>query len=141
MTDKQITNQLQSIASADDFVTSSAELTEAWSTAGIGAECIGPVLQFMEEHPALEYGMPGPLVHFVEEYYRKGYEVRLIESVSRKPTMLTVWMLNRVINDTQEPKERQQLISTMRQAANNPKADHRTLDRINGFLDRLKSEL
>jgi Mg2+/Co2+ transporter CorC len=55
--------------------------------------------------------------------------------------MLTVWMLNRVINDTQEPKERQQLISTMRQAANNPKADHRTLDRINGFLDRLKSEL
>src|SRR5258706_1872315 len=98
MASKEISDQLEAIASAEDFATSSAELTEAWSSTQVGIECVGPILRFMEEHPGLDYGMPGPLVHFIEEFYLKGYEERLIESVARKPTMLTVWMLNRVLN-------------------------------------------
>src|SRR5258708_6628507 len=98
MTSKEVARQLKGIASADDFVNSSHELTEAWSTAEVGLECIQPILRFMEEHPHLEYGVPGPLVHFIETFCpiaQKEYEKKLIESVTRRPTMLTVWMLNR----------------------------------------------
>jgi hypothetical protein len=81
--------------------------------------------------------MPGALVHFVEEFYQKGYQERLIKSISRKPTMLTVWMLNRVINGTHEPTTKKDLISMMRRAATNPNTDRQTLERIYGYLQHL----
>ena len=137
MTSKEVAEQLEAVASADDFVRSTAELTEAWAAAKVGVECVEPILRFMEEHPELEYGMPGPLVHFIEEFYLAGYEERLIECVGRKPTMLTVWMLNRVLNGTKERTRRHALVQAMRQAAINPKTDKTTLQRIQGFLDRL----
>jgi hypothetical protein len=137
MTSKDISEQLEAIASPDDVASSTAELTEAWSAANVGVESLEPILRFMEEHPDLEYGMPGPLVHFIEEFSLKGYEERLIESVGRRPTILTVWMLNRVLNGTKEPAKRQALVRAMRQAASNPKTGKATLERIQGFLERL----
>jgi len=59
---------------------------------------VEPVLRFIEAHPDEDLGAPGPLVHFVEEFYKNGYEPLLLESVARKPTTLNVWMLNRLIN-------------------------------------------
>ena len=137
MTSKEVAEQLEAIASADDFVSSATELAEAWSAANVGVESVMPILRFMEKHPQLDYGLPGPLVHFIEEFYQKGYEEMLIESVGRKPTMLTVWMLNRVLNGTKEPTKRQALVLAMKQAASNPKADKATIERIQGFLERL----
>ena len=57
------------------------------------------ILHFMEENPKIYYGMPGPIVHFMEKKYKKGYEKLLLESIKRKPTEHTVWMLNRILND------------------------------------------
>ena len=57
------------------------------------------ILHFMEENPKIDYDMPGPLVHFMEKKYKKGYEKLLLESIKRKPTEHTVWMLNRILND------------------------------------------
>lgn len=57
------------------------------------------IFNIMEMYPELDYGMPGPVVHFMESYYRKGYEEILLRSVQKMPTSHTVWMLNRVIND------------------------------------------
>lgn len=57
------------------------------------------IFNVMETNPELDYGMPGPIVHFMESYYRKGYEEMLLRSVQNIPTSHTVWMLNRVIND------------------------------------------
>jgi hypothetical protein len=139
MTNKEISEQLLKIVSSDDFARSSGELTETWSAEAVGVESIDVILEFMEAHPDLGYGMPGPLVHFVEEFYQKGYEEKLINSISRRPTMLTVWMLNRVINGAREPETNERLISTMRQAATNPKSDRQTRDRVNGFLQCLGS--
>ena len=42
--------------------------------------------------------MPGLIVHFVETFYKKGYEQLLIASVKRRTAMHTVWMLNGVKN-------------------------------------------
>ena len=139
MTNQNITEQLLRIVSSDDFANSSTELTEDWASKGIGVESVDPILEFMEAYPDLHYGMPGALVHFVEEFYQKGYEERLIKSINRKPTKLTIFMLNRVINGTYDPKTKEELISIMRQAAINPKSDRTTLERINGFLERLEA--
>jgi hypothetical protein len=59
------------------------------------------VLRFIENHPDEDLGAPGPLVHFVERFYRRGYEDQLVESVRRRPTELNLWMLNRLINGSE----------------------------------------
>lgn len=61
-------------------------------------DAIEPILKLMEANPNVDFGMPGPLVHFVEKFYKNGYEEKLIYSLQRQPTNPTVWMLNRIIN-------------------------------------------
>ena len=139
MTAQEIIDQLQHISSPDDFAVRSAELTDAWSSAGAGLETVEPILRFMEEHPPIDFGMPGTLVHFVERFYGKGYEEKLVESVRRKPTSVTVWMLNRVINGTKAFDVKQRLIATMGQARVNPPADQSALQMADRFLARLNS--
>jgi hypothetical protein len=135
MTAKDIKDRLESIAAAEDFQGASAELTEAWSVKGVGAESVEPILRFMEEHPSLDFGVPGALVHFLEDQEdQEGYEEKLIKSVSRKPTIMTAWMLNRVINGTESPEKKQNLLTVMIRAARNPNADAGTRSRINHFL-------
>lgn len=60
---------------------------------------VEPILKIMEDNPDAEFGQPGPLVHFIESYYKHGYEELLLKSVKGKPTFHTIWMLNRIIND------------------------------------------
>ena len=35
-------------------------------------EYVAPMFRLMEENPELDFGMPGPMVHFIESPYRKG---------------------------------------------------------------------
>jgi hypothetical protein len=76
----------------------------------------------MEKNPTLDFGSPGPLVHFVEKYYRNGYEPELLASVSRRPIVHTVWMLNRLINGTKEADLRNKYIDALKAAAAHPEA-------------------
>jgi hypothetical protein len=137
MTSQEITDQLQGIASVGDSATSSEELGDTWSSVGVGIEAVEPVLRFMEEHPNIDFGMPGPLVHFVERFYGSGYQEKLLESLVRKPTPMTIWMLNRVINGTREPEIRRQLIASMERTRTNPLADREAIQWANRFLERL----
>ena len=61
---------------------------------------ISDFLLLYEENPNFDFGMPGALTHFLESFYKNGYEEKLIESIHRKPTRHTLWMLNRIINGT-----------------------------------------
>jgi hypothetical protein len=140
MTAQEITDQLQRIAAADDFDAASAPLADAWSSAGAGLETVEPILRFMEEHPTIDFGMPGPLVPFVERFYRKGYEEKLIESIQRRPTAQTVLMLNRLINGAEAPDARQRLIATMERARLNPQVDDLALEKMDRFLERLSHQ-
>jgi len=76
-------------------------------------------------------------VHFVERFYQKGYEAKLLESIERRPTAHTVWMLNRLINGAKSASTREQLIAVMEQAKNHPQSDAETVRRIARFLQRL----
>jgi hypothetical protein len=77
----------------------------------------------MERHPALDFGMPGPLVHCAERFYGRGYEAKLLDSIGRRPTACTVWMLIRVINGTREPGARHQYLEILNGVRDNPAVD------------------
>lgn len=67
-------------------------------SANLGRDAIEPLLRFMERHPLTIFGMPGAIVHYVEQFYKKGYEDLLIASIQRRPTLHTIWMVNRIKN-------------------------------------------
>jgi hypothetical protein len=52
---------------AGDVIEELSELDEV-------SEAIEPILKIMETNPSVDYGEPGPLVHFCESYYKNGYE-------------------------------------------------------------------
>lgn len=67
----------------------------------MGFESVQYVLELMEQYPLVEFGSPGPLTHFIEKFYQENklvYQELLMKSVLKKPTVHTVWLLNRVIN-------------------------------------------
>jgi hypothetical protein len=137
MKSRDISAQLERIALAQDFAGESAKLAEAWRAAGLGIEGVEPVLRFIEGHPGIDYGMPGALVHFVETFYGKGYEALLLDSVERKPTATTVWMLNRVLNGTKAQAVRARYVAAMEAARSNPRADPNAQPLATQFLDRI----
>ena len=49
-------------------------------------DSVQPLLRLMERHPLTDFGSPGPIVHFVERFYKKGYEEELLLSLKRIPT-------------------------------------------------------
>ena len=92
------------------------------------------LFMFMENNPNIDYGMPGPIVHFMESYYKKGYEDELLKSVKRKPTQHTVWMLNRILNDA-NLIGREKYIGVMEESIKRTDVDLETKKEIKGFLE------
>jgi hypothetical protein len=134
-----ITRQLEEIAGAgDDFVYQCYQLTDGWENQPKSPEVTEEILRFMEAHPDMDYGAPGPLVHFMEAL--SGYEGKLIESVERRPTPHTVWMLNRVINGKHDPEERRAVTLVIERVLNNPAADGMTRARALDSLEFLKTK-
>ena len=80
-------------------------------------EYVDSILKFMEENPDIDYGMPGPVVHYMERFFLKGYEESLYESICRKPTIHTLWMLNRLLNSA-NLVNREKYISILNKIAN-----------------------
>jgi hypothetical protein len=81
-----------------------------------GINAVGLLLSLLEKNPDIDWGTPGPLVHAVEAFFKKGYEPLLVESVSRTPTCHTLWMANRVVNGVSKP-EQAKLLAAIREAA------------------------
>jgi hypothetical protein len=82
------------------------------------------ILEFMETHPDVDLGAPGPLVHFVEQLYERGYEPELLASLRRRPVPHTIWMLHRIINGTRDARLREQYWASIAEAGKHPAADN-----------------
>jgi hypothetical protein len=132
-------NQLLKATETADFISEAASITESLKEEGAGLESVSIILKFMEEHPTFDFGTPGPLVHFVERFYGRGYEAELLASIARKPTSHTVWLLNRIINGTKQVADRERLINALRQAENHPSSDPQAKHQATHFLQRLLS--
>lgn len=83
---------------------------EGWDTAIL----MDPLFRILEKNSDFDFGMPGQIVHTLEKHYKRGLEQELFKSLNRKPTFYTLWMLNRILNGTSDPKEKEGYMEMLR---------------------------
>lgn len=110
------------------------ELTKKTKLESTPQKYFPKIFEVMENHPYLDYGMPGPIVHFMELYYKNGYENELIYSLKRMPTEHTVWMANRILNDPTY-SGREELIGILQDSLYREDVNEGLKDSIKKFLN------
>lgn len=95
---EELIKEMEEKMNCDDFEEVQEECIFQIEKENLGISAVEPLLLFMEGHPLYDFGMPGSIVHYAEQFYKKGYEDLLIASVTRRPALHTVWMLNRIKN-------------------------------------------
>lgn len=94
--------------------------------------CAPVMFRTMERLDGVELGTPGPLVHTLETWPGR-YEEFLAQSVRRKPTPLSVWMVNRILNAS--PPDAESWLALLRSIANNPMASDETKVEAKEFIE------
>jgi hypothetical protein len=111
-----------------------SELTEAlMAIPGAGEAAIPELFGVMERMPDADLGSPGPLVHTLEAL--KGYEQELIRSIRRCPSLLSVWMVNRILNTDLPSDIRRSYMSLLNEAATRPEVSKAVHDDARDFLE------
>lgn len=95
------------------------------------------IFEYFERFPHANHGSPGPLVHFIERYYPE-YVDTLIESIERKPTMHTIWMINRILNSSLTEEKRTKLMNLLEAASKHSLADEMIKEEAEGFIKHQK---
>jgi hypothetical protein len=134
MTSSDIHRRLANAIQSDNPYLGSAELVEELEKTGASLDVVELILRFMETHPKEYFGSPGPLVHFVERFYRHGYEEELLKSLLRTPTAHTLWMLNRLVNGTKDKIDRNRYLDALSEAQTHPEADQSAREAAAEFL-------
>jgi hypothetical protein len=97
-------------------------------------KAVNPIFHLIEKYPGADFGHPGPLVHALEA--KTGlYEDSLQKSLNRKPTRLTAWMLNRIINAEQNEIIKANFTSRLVALKCHPLIDSTTKELVQGFID------
>ena len=99
-----------------------------------GGLAMEAMLRVIERNPDVDLGSPGPLVHTLETFYAKGYEGKLLESLARKPTGLTVWMLNRLVNGS-HGRTKESYLDTLKEIAEDSANDASARESAKHFLE------
>lgn len=92
------------------------------------------IFTLIENNPNTDFGSPGPLVHLIEQYYPK-YAPNLIQSVQSKPTLLTTWMINRILNSKLTAEKREEYIQALDSVKNNATADKEIKEQAQHYID------
>jgi hypothetical protein len=95
------------------------------------------ILELMVKNPLVEFGAPGPLTHFMEKFYKENqedYENLLKRSVGEKPTVHTIWLLNRVINESEDEKSIE-LVGILKSISMNNEIQQEIRNVANFFLE------
>jgi hypothetical protein len=114
------------------------ELTNQLRTNEDGYLACKSLILLMERHPQVEFGIPGEPIHTIEKFVGH-YEDFLYESLERKPTMMTVWMLNRIIN-SKSGTDKKLLLTLMDKCSKHINADELAKDHAKEFMDFQKDE-
>lgn len=93
---------------------------------------LSEMFAFLERFPEADLGSPGPIVHELEAIV--GYRPVLSESLRRKPTSLTVWMANRILNGEPRAEEYELWFGELRTASNHPLASEEAKQAAREFL-------
>ena len=92
------------------------------------------LFDWFEAHAGQHVGSPGAFVHFIEE--KLDFFPLLLASLARRPTGITVWMVNRIANAATDAPEIQQWIDVLQAALVHPMADDECRDDAQHFLQR-----
>src|SRR5262245_39258047 len=111
------------------------EITDGFEALRDKARVIPAMFSVMERCPAADLGTPGPLVHCLESLGYEAYFTELVASVSRRPTFLTVWMVNRVLNSEVPQKHRKQLIKVLKAVVANAAASPEGVEQAKRSLE------
>lgn len=103
-TKEEIITRLQNAAKEDEEYHMDDDLIDAINEYPEPFELVEPILEIIGTHPRVDFGMPGDLVHFLEQFYKHGYEELLVSSVRKNPTAHNIWMVHRCFNDVNNPK-------------------------------------
>ena len=128
---REILREIENLVGSDDFDYEINEKIELIKAEGAGLETVPPLLRIMERHPLDYFGTPGAMVHFIETFY-PDYEPFLIESLNRRPTLHTLWMLNRVANAS---SDKDKYLSLMKEIADSENLEKEIRQSAQEFYD------
>lgn len=98
---------------------------------GVVIDWVDEMFAVMERLDDVDLGTPGPLVHTLEST-GPAYEPHLKASLHRKPSPLSVWMVNRILNI--DRPDRETWLDLLTIAATHPLAAEATQDDARSFL-------
>jgi hypothetical protein len=87
----------------------------------------------MERLPQSDLGSPGPLVHTLERL--AGYEDELVKSIHRHPTVLSVWMVNRILNADLSVDKRESYLAVLHDAEAHNLASQNVREDAHDFIE------
>jgi hypothetical protein len=111
-----------------------AELTDALTSVPDADKAIPEMFSLMERLPDADLGSPGPLVHTMERW-RGGYEHELVNSIRRCPSMLSLWMVNRILNTDLPDDIRRSYMALLNEAAIHPNAPETVREDACSFVE------
>lgn len=114
VTKEEIITRLQNAAKEDEEYYMDDDLIDAINEYPEPFELVEPILEIIGTHPRVDFGMPGDLVHFLEQFYKHGYEELLVSSARKNPTAHNMWMVHRCFNDVNNPK-REMFVELMKE--------------------------
>ncbi len=113
-------------------------LTDELIALNVPSESAELLLRFIERSsrfegidPRFDLGTPGPLVHMLERL--QNYREHLVRSIQRQPTPLTVWMVNRILNEVDQ-QQRELWLGLLRNCRSHPSASSVTREEAEEFL-------
>ncbi len=108
------------------------QIFEEFRTVSGKERALSVMFALMERFPDADLGSPGPIVHELEAI--AGYQAMLRDSLRRRPTHLTVWMVNRILNSQLDEAERKSWLNALREASNHPLASELAKEDSQEFL-------
>lgn len=117
----KLPDELKNAIIQEDFYTTN-NILEKISEEKEGLKYVEPLISIMESNPETDFGIPGPVVHFIEKFPEEAYVDVVLASLKRMPTSHVLWMLNRIINNP-ESKRRMEYIQVLSEISERNDAD------------------
>ena len=129
---EEVIKEMEAHIDNDDFEEVQENCVYKIEEANLGINAVEPLLLLMERHPSSDFGMPGAIVHYVERFYKNGYEDLLISSVVRRPALHTVWMINRIKNAGENSERYEKILKDILTKQN---VEEEIKNSVQGFLE------
>ena len=84
--------------------------------------------------PVSDFGSPGSIVHYMETAYPK-YVDDLIESVERIPSLIGIWMINRIANAPDSDEQLSILLNLLNKISCDPNIDDALKERAKSVAE------